>query len=296
MDSFVLFLKNHYRKLLVFSSLIILAGYFGSGILYSNLINQMPEENQYCMDCHRDKTLKGMISGKTVSVYVNANSVMNSVHSDILCVDCHTDLKDSDLPHKEEAEPARCDNCHEDAVNDFEISLHGQAMRKGDPLAPDCNFCHGNHNILPQDAKGSPIAPLQIPFLCGQCHKEGSKVSLSKNIPQTHILENYTQSIHGEGLFKKGLTVSANCASCHTAHLILPHTDSRSSIARENIAETCADCHQKIEDVHAKIIDGEKWEAEAHTLPACVDCHQPHKIRKNFYDLGLANQECLNCH
>jgi cytochrome b subunit of formate dehydrogenase len=284
------------RKILVFSFLLILSIYTTASILFSDITKKMPEENQYCMDCHQDKTLKGMIDGKSRSVFVNAKSVLNSVHADVLCVDCHTDLKDSDLPHNEDVKPATCIQCHEDAVKDYEISLHGEALKRGEPLAPDCNFCHGSHDILPKNAKGSPIAPLEIPYLCGQCHQEGSKVSLTKNIHQTHILENYTQSIHGEGLFKKGLTVSANCASCHTAHKILPHTDNRSSIARENIAETCASCHQKIEEVHSKIIDGEKWETEEHTLPACVDCHQPHKIRKNFYDLGLANQECLNCH
>jgi predicted CXXCH cytochrome family protein len=76
----------------------------------------------------------------------------------------------------------------------------------------------------------------------------------------------------------------------------LPHTDKRSSIARNNIASTCSKCHGKIEDVHLKVIKGELWEKEIHKLPACIDCHQPHKIRKSFYDVGLSNKECLNCH
>jgi len=38
---------------------------------------------------------------------------------------------------------------------------------------------------------------------------------------------------------KKGLTVAANCASCHTAHNILPQTDPNSSISWRNIAATC---------------------------------------------------------
>ena len=31
-------------------------------------------------------------------------------------------------------------------------------------------------------------------------------------------------------------------------------------------------------------------------LPACVDCHQPHMIRRVFYDEGVADSECLSCH
>jgi hypothetical protein len=115
-------------------------------------------------------------------------------------------------------------------------------------------------------------------------------------IHQTRILENFSESIHGEGLLRKGLIVAPSCVSCHTAHSILPHTDAASSIARRNIAATCATCHAEIELVHRKVIKGELWEKEAHVLPACVDCHQPHKIRKVFYDQGVADKDCMRCH
>jgi len=137
---------------------------------------------------------------------------------------------------------------------------------------------------------------MKIPFLCGKCHREGSPVQLQRDIPQDRILENYSESIHGEGLLKKGLVVSATCVSCHSAHRILPHTDSRSSISRQNIASTCANCHAEIETVHRQIIRGELWEKQSHVLPACVDCHQPHEIRRVYYDFGMADKDCLECH
>ena len=71
-------------------------------------------------------------------------------------------------------------------------------------------------------------------------------------IEQHNILENYSESIHGEGLLKKGLIVAPNCASCHTPHSILPHTDPNSSIARKNITATCTKCHGLIEQVHRR--------------------------------------------
>ena len=74
-------------------------------------------------------------------------------------------------------------------------------------------------------------------------------------------------SIHGEGLFKRGLIVTAVCTSCHTAHFVLPHTDPRSSIAKQNIAKTCTHCHAQIETVHRKVIRGELWEKQPHTDP-----------------------------
>ncbi len=122
------------------------------------------------------------------------------------------------------------------------------------------------------------------------------KSSKTRNIPQTNILENYKDSIHGVGLFQQGLTVTAVCTSCHTAHNVLPHTDPRSSIAKQNIAKTCTKCHAQIEAVHRQVIRGELWEKQPHLIPACVDCHEPHKIRKVFYTEGMANGDCLSCH
>jgi hypothetical protein len=137
---------------------------------------------------------------------------------------------------------------------------------------------------------------METPRLCGRCHREGTPVSLTRSIPQDNILANYMDSIHGEGLFKRGLTVTAVCTSCHTAHFVLPHTDSRSSIARQNIAKTCTRCHAQIETVHRKVIRGELWEKQTHVIPACVDCHSPHKVRRVFYPQGMADQDCMSCH
>jgi cytochrome b subunit of formate dehydrogenase len=137
---------------------------------------------------------------------------------------------------------------------------------------------------------------MNIPFLCGECHQEGTPVSRRRVIPQDRILENYSLSIHGVGLFEKGLVVTAVCTSCHTSHLILPHTDPASSIHRDNVAKTCTQCHAQIEQVHTQVIEGRLWEEEPDKIPACVDCHSPHKIRRVFYEAGAANADCLECH
>jgi len=137
---------------------------------------------------------------------------------------------------------------------------------------------------------------MNIPVLCGECHREGSPVSRTHDIPQDRILQNYSMSIHGDGLYRAGLTVTAVCTSCHTSHNILPHTDPRSSIYHDNVAATCTQCHARIEEVHVQVIEGRLWEEEPHKIPACVDCHQPHQQRRVFYDAGAANEDCLSCH
>ncbi len=129
---------------------------------------------------------------------------------------------------------------------------------------------------------------LNIPSLCGECHHEGSPVSRTHDIPQDSILENYSLSIHGEGLFRQGLSVTAVCTSCHTSHRILPHTDPRSSIHQDNVAATCMQCHAQIERVHRQVIEGRLWEEEPEKIPACVDCHSPHEIRR-VWDIRMTN-------
>ena len=254
------------------------------------------QENADCLVCHSDKSATGRRNGRTISLYVDERKFSGSVHASLQCTSCHADLEGKELPHAENLAPVECGTCHDKEQELHAKSLHGKAVAKGDPLAPRCKDCHGNHEILAAKDPRSPISPLKIPFLCGKCHQEGAPVAKRGVVHQDHILENFSESIHGEGLLRKGLIVAPNCASCHTPHSILPHTDPASSISRSNIAATCTKCHAEIEVVHRKVIRGELWEKEANKLPACVDCHQPHKIRKVFYTQGMADKDCMHCH
>lgn len=254
------------------------------------------QENDECLACHADRDLKGTRGGRGIRVFVDENRYATSVHSDLPCISCHSDLAGVEFPHNDDVARAECGSCHSSEEELHSKSLHGKAIAKGDPLAPYCKDCHGSHDILPVKDTRSVVAPFRVPFLCGKCHREGAPVERQRVIHQDNIVENYSESIHGEGLLKKGLAVSANCASCHTAHSILPHTDPASSIARRNIAATCTKCHVEIESVHRKVIKGELWEKKEHVLPACVDCHQPHKARKVFYEQGMSDADCMRCH
>ncbi len=254
------------------------------------------QENAECLTCHNDKSLTGERDGKTFTVFVDEKHFASSIHGSLTCVSCHTQLEGKEMPHEPGVGRVNCGTCHTAEQEEHAKSLHGQALARGDQLAPRCTDCHGTHDILPASDKSSPVSPLRIPFTCGKCHQEGAPVQQRRVIHQDHILENFSESIHGEGLLKKGLIVAPNCASCHTAHSIRPHTDPASSIARKNIVRTCTKCHAEIELVHRKIIKGELWEKEANVLPACVDCHQPHKVRKVFYTQGMADKDCLRCH
>ena len=156
--------------------------------------------------------------------------------------------------------------------------------------------CHGNHDILPVKDKNSAVAPLKVPFVCGKCHQEGTQVQTQRHIDQHNIIENYTESIHGEGLLKKGLVVAANCASCHTAHWILPHTDPNSSIARRNIAATCTKCHAEIERYTARRSAASSGRRKPMFCPPASIATSRTRCAMSSTRKGMADADCMRCH
>lgn len=260
------------------------------------LTDLQAQEDAECLECHDDTDLTAERDGKEISLHVNGKSFQRSIHGENECISCHVDAAVDEFPHEDDLEAVDCSSCHDDAVAQFEASLHGDALRHKKYLAPDCATCHGTHDILPASDEASKTYVMNIPRLCGSCHKEGTPVSRLRTVSERHVLEDYSQSIHGDGLFRRGLIVTAVCTNCHTSHAILPHEDDNSSINRRNIADTCMQCHAQIEKVHRKVIRGELWEKEPHELPICVDCHQPHQVRRVFYEESFPDSRCMACH
>ena len=247
-----------------------------------------------CLGCHGPEKDPAMVrEGRASSIEINGSLAARSVHGSegIGCIECHTEL-----PHEFGLPMVQCGSCHEKEAQVYGRSIHGRQLANGDELAPTCQECHGEHYIVPLDSPESSAAPLNIPRMCTQCHEEGKPVQRTADISQEQIPKRYTQNIHSTGLFKQGLTVTAVCTSCHTAHSVLPHTDRASSVSRQNVVRTCMKCHGMIESVHQKVIRGELWEKEPHKVPVCVECHAPHEARKILYETQTLNSECLSCH
>ena len=246
---------------------------------------------KFCLNCHKSHDVQGY----TRSIHFKSRQKGRKAPT---CVTCHGrnvhNIKKVKFSQKELDD--KCAQCHAGVVRQYENSLHGKGLAQGKYLAPNCISCHGAHKILSNKNDKSVTYKMNIPALCGRCHKDGTKVSELREISQTHILKNYSQSIHGKGLFERGLIVAAACTDCHTAHSVLPHTNPKSTINRTNIARTCEKCHAGIEKVHKKVINGKLWESAPNKIPACIDCHQPHQIRQVIYNEKYTDQYCMNCH
>ncbi len=127
-----------------------------------------------------------------------------------------------DRPCKTITAKVDCSICHAEQVTQYNESTHGHLPAKGSPDAPACLDCHGTHGVLGGSNPNSPTFSRNVPALCAKCHRAGQKAALRYKGKQVNIVEHYVESIHGKGLLESGLTVTANCADCHTAHHELP--------------------------------------------------------------------------
>ena len=86
--------------------------------------------NQDCLECHTDPTTARTVAGKAVPLAVFAtNAFQKSVHSRLLCTDCHNTVKD--LVHPAGLPPAQCASCHASETAQYTGSIHGMSKARG---------------------------------------------------------------------------------------------------------------------------------------------------------------------
>jgi cytochrome b subunit of formate dehydrogenase len=259
-----------------------------------------PAEGQppeMCLECHgKEGVARSTRTDRKPSLHVDAKTFRQSAHGRFKCEDCHQNAYAEHRATVKRLTPVNCARCHKAEASLYQESVHGRARARKDPYAPACHHCHGMHDILPSGNPKSHTYVINVPSTCSACHREGAPMMQVHDISQKEAVSNYSMSDHANGVFKRGLIVSAVCTSCHGSHQILKHQDSRSSINQQNVSKTCMKCHAQIERVHKKVIRGSLWEKEPGRIPACIDCHPPHRVRKVFYESDLPDKVCLGCH
>jgi cytochrome b subunit of formate dehydrogenase len=165
-----------------------------------------------------------------------------------VCTDCHGahDIVKSSAPGSRlhwQNIATTCGKCHDGIQRAYLRSVHGKALLAGDRHAPVCTDCHGEHNLAAVSNKLSRASSARISETCGQCHA-AERIVTKYRLPDNSV-NSYMQSFHGLSM-QLGTAKAANCASCHSAHDILPSSDPRSSVHRDRLQETCDRCHPGI--------------------------------------------------
>jgi cytochrome b subunit of formate dehydrogenase len=214
-----------------------------------------------CAVCHEDEKKMGeynlleKMPLRSYSQTVHGTALSRGILSSAICTDCHGshDLHAPSNPKSKIYKrnvPATCGKCHENDLKIYERSIHGKAAMAGKREAPVCTDCHGEHVIKShKDPTSLTYTTAVSEKVCGQCHaaeKVTSKYRLS-----TDRVKTYLESYHGIAT-KMGSTTTANCASCHGYHDILPPGDPLSSVNKNNLPRTCGKCHPKVSEQLAK--------------------------------------------
>jgi len=221
-------------------------------------IKSSAHKTNTCVSCHRDITTKHPDDNLAAQPPACAScherqseSYGASAHGRALaagrkdaatCIDCHDGHNivpptspDSPLHFSRLAQT--CGNCHDQAAQDVQQSVHGKAIAEGHRDAPTCTDCHSEHKIV--GLKGS--SPLAISAdICSKCHAS-ERLNTKYNLPPDRV-KTFFDSYHGLAA-QYGSTLAANCASCHGVHKILPSADPRSTIYKTNLVVTCGKCH-----------------------------------------------------
>ncbi len=293
-------------------------------VIEGQLWEQQPEVIPICIDCHQPHIARRIFYDEGVSdndclmchrndvqaadrllTAVDPAELAGSRHSTVRCAQCHTGVS----PNLRRAcetviTSVDCSICHAKEVNEHSSSIHGKLLAQGDPDAPVCLDCHSNHGTKSSAISGpnadpsSPTFPRNVPELCGRCHREGQKAAIRHRSEQQAVVTNYAMSIHGKGLLKSGLVVTAMCTDCHTAHSPLPSSDPASTVNPGNIHKTCGRCHYGIDETFLTSIHSPAVTQTDKALPVCSGCHSAHTIQRiDVGDFKLnVMQTCGRCH
>lgn len=199
-----------------------------------------------CGRCHpTSSTSSGRVGAATLHEGAHARALRQGKQAPT-CARCHGshDIRGPDdrrsRVHRTSI-PTTCGECHSQEAAEYQDSVHGRALAANDTDAAVCIDCHGEHEqLLPTGDPASSAHPSQVPDTCSHCHE--SLPLTERHGLATLRAATYRESYHGIAA-RFGDPAAANCASCHGFHDILPSSDPRSRIHRDNLAQTCGECH-----------------------------------------------------
>ncbi len=222
-----------------------------------------------CMNCHTDAFEKHKFHPQMKKNLTNGSPNGN-------CKGCHGyhDVTSPKNPNSKTSyfnSTQYCGNCHKLEKDLHMVSQHSIELKKNDPNAPTCIYCH-RYPITPGNTKFKKVElKLNQEKLCASCHIKNAQNSFSRS------LIDYDKSVHGMAI-RKGKN-AAICVDCHGSHDLKKASDPKSSVNRLRIPEVCGKCHISIAMEYSTSIHGITLKKGNPDSPGCTYCHGEHAIR-----------------
>jgi Cytochrome c3 len=244
-------------------------------------------QEQFAQDIHAQKGLScaSCHGGDPASADLDAMSKKAGFRGKIernqipaLCGKCH-----SDAPYMRQYSPS----LRTDQLSQYQTSVHGKLLAKGDSKVAVCTDCHSVHGLRPASDTRSTVNPMNVAQTCARCHADASYM---KGYPiPTDQFAGYNASVHHQALTVRGDLSAPTCTTCHGNHGAAPPGVS-------TVQNVCSTCHV----FQAQLFDSSphKPAFAAAKLPGCVTCHSNHRVsHPSDAMLGTGPQSvCTNCH
>ncbi|MDH3251318.1 MAG: cytochrome b/b6 domain-containing protein [Ignavibacteria bacterium] len=220
------------------------------------------------------------------------------------CVDCHSyhavqRISEQDSVRHQQMADAMCATCHGDIHKEYSLSGHGRAVANGIAVAPSCVDCHGAHGVLPALDERAQTSRKKEIALCLACHQDKPEVRAIIG-PSAGFISSYESSVHGQA--SNDRVGAAVCTDCHGSHAIIKGSEPSSAVGKLNVASTCGECHQDINEQFSGSIHGWALTKGVMASPTCTDCHGEHNIlspkdpRSPVAPANVSAQVCSPCH
>ncbi len=195
-----------------------------------------------------------------------------------LCARCHSDPR---LMRKFNP------NVPTDQYAQYQTSVHGIQLAKGDTKVATCVSCHGAHGIRQTDDPQSPVRPLNQPATCGKCHADAQYMAQYR-IPTDQVVD-YRGSVHWKALEERqGQSSAATCSSCHGSHGASPPQV-------ESMVAVCGICHSRNQELFNKSPHEPVFSQMEQG--GCVICHGNHAVKDATRDMLTGPDAiCAQCH
>lgn len=194
-----------------------------------------------------------------------------------------------------------CLSCHADkdltglnkAGDEISMFVSASSIDSSVHAGMGCVDCH-------QDLAGGeeyPHADELQKAACGTCHDD--------------VAEIYNSSAHGMAVNNPN---APSCASCHSSHKILSHTNPEATTSKKNLPYTCSSCHHRLvltDDPDVKLtnsfdrymrgIHAEGISRGIQSAASCDDCHGMHDLKRASDPQSMVNKmnlpkTCAKCH
>jgi len=134
------------------------------------------------------------------------------------------------------------------------------------PRLENCEVCHKRHGFTQTLSLQKPL-----PQLCTDCHKElgGTAAGAAPAQGSSHLA-----------------VKDVSCVACHD-----PHASNKKGLLRAGEAQTCAQCHERIE-----LALQSKSKHKPFAEGRCADCHAPHTSAQSGLLVAPEKELCARCH